>query len=589
MSSEAQAAVQPKVSINGAPLGDDVAGTLTSLVVEDDLRLPDSCLLRFEDGTADVLDRLGAKVGGELTVAVATESESAGQVVFDGEITALEAQVDQEHFVAVIRGYDRTHRLQRGTHTETYLNVTASDVVSRIAERHGLQTGRVDATSTQHGALVQWNRSDWDFLQCLAAEAGREINFSEGKLVFQTPLVASAAGSGSPDTASATEIVAGRNLLRLRATVNSAAQASEVAVVSWDGRNKKEIRGLAPVGKAAGAQTATDPASLSSAFGSPKLTAISPSALDVDQANDHASAIADRLASVATELDGETPGNPSLRAGTPVKVSGVGAQFDGSYRLTACVHRFDLVDGYITEFRVHGANRRDLLGLLGTPASQGGAGLVTGVVSNNDDPEKMGRVKVAYTWLDERVESDWSRVVCPGAGGDRGLVALPEVGDEVAVGFHHADPRRAYVLGGLFSSEEAVPEITIEGGEVPVRVWRSRDGHRVELNDRDDEIVLSADDDSVSLVLSKQDSKVTITSSGEVVIEAERDVSFVANGGVSFEAGGQLTLKGVGITLDADGGAFEAKGTTAKVEGSGTAELSGGASTTISGALVRIN
>ena len=74
-------------------------------------------------------------------------------------------------------------------------------------------------------------------------------------------------------------------------------------------------------------------------------------------------------------------------------------------------------------------------------------GVVVGLVTNNQDPDKLGRVKVRFPWLGDSDESAWARLATPMAGKDRGLYFLPEVDDEVLVVFEHGDLRFPYILG----------------------------------------------------------------------------------------------------------------------------------------------
>ena len=98
--------------------------------------------------------------------------------------------------------------------------------------------------------------------------------------------------------------------------------------------------------------------------------------------------------------------------------------------------------------------------LVGVPAEANtlATGMMTGLITNNKDPEKYGRVKVKFPWLSEEDESDWLRVVVPGGGNNRGLLFLPEVNDEVLVGFEQGDINRPYVLGGLWNGQDTPPE-----------------------------------------------------------------------------------------------------------------------------------
>src|SRR6185295_11928909 len=111
-------------------------------------------------------------------------------------------------------------------------------------------------------------------------------------------------------------------------------------------------------------------------------------------------------------------------------------------------------------------------------------GVVVGVVTNNQDPDGMGRVKVKFPWLSDQDESHWARVAAPMAGKERGFYFLPEVEDEVLVAFEHGDARFPYVLGALWNGKEGPPAKN-DDGKNNIRVIKSRSGHIIRLTDED--------------------------------------------------------------------------------------------------------
>jgi uncharacterized protein involved in type VI secretion and phage assembly len=582
------------VEVDGRQISDDLAGALLEAFVEDEVNLPDAFQLVFRDPMRKVIEGGGFDIGKRVKISVVSEESPEGRPIVDGEITALEASVERTQTLTVVRGYDMVHRLQRGTVTETYLDVTYGDIVAKVAQRRGLDKGDSGVSTVVHEAVVQWNQTDWEFLSQLAAEIGHEVVCVDGRLDLREPNdSATAPGSGDLDSEDARQLVAGANLLHLRATVSGAEQVAEVQVRSWNYKAKEAIEGTAKATDGArGATAGEGAASLADRLSGGTLVQPYLSMASEEVARHCAESLVEQLGSAAVELDGVVFGNPTLRAGVSVSLANVGAPFDGKYVLTSCRHSYDPERGYLTAFRVSGRQTRTMLGLVnGRQADhrRGVGGVVPALVSNVDDPDTLGRVKLSFPWLGDKAESHWARVALAGAGPERGLAVLPEVGDEVLVAFDHGDPRMPYVLGGLYNGTDKLPGKPIDGGEVVTRALVSRKGHRLELHDRDETITLSTGDGNHRIVIDQASSKILIETSGDVEVAAKGNLKVNAPSGMRVESSGALELKGNGVTIDAGGGAFSAKGSSAKVEGSGTAELSSGGQTTVRGSMVMVN
>ena len=179
------------------------------------------------------------------------------------------------------------------------------------------------------------------------------------------------------------------------------------------------------------------------------------------------------------------------------------------------------------------------------------AGVVVGVVTNTQDPDGMGRVKVKFPWLSDEDESNWARVAAPMAGNGRGLYFLPEVDDEVLVAFEHGDARFPYVVGALWNGQDKPP--AENDGKNNVRVIKSRSGHVIRLTDENGkemiEIIDKSGKNSISINTSKN--TVTIKSDGDIVLSASQgkikleaqEVEVKSSGNAKVEAGGNLDLK----------------------------------------------
>jgi uncharacterized protein involved in type VI secretion and phage assembly len=279
--------------------------------------------------------------------------------------------------------------------------------------------------------------------------------------------------------------------------------------------------------------------------------------------------------------------------------------------VTRALHRRDLDSGYKTEFSVSG---RDVtLADLIAPAGQNGSkaqGAWLGLVTNLEDDEDLGRVKVKFPWLGDEIESWWVPVVSIGAGPERGLQWMPEVDDTVVVMFEHGDIHRPLLVGGVWNNTDkpVYPNSECAGdGAVNKRVLKSRSGHIIELDDTDGEekIIIRDKTESQKLVIDSaektfaitadgdvtvesENGKVTVNSKSDLTIEAKGNLTIKSTGNLKLDSGGNLDVKAAGnatvkgVQTSVEGSAkAEVKGATVSVNGSGMAEIKGG--------LVKIN
>lgn len=186
-----------------------------------------------------------------------------------------------------------------------------------------------------------------------------------------------------------------------------------------------------------------------------------------------------------------------------------------------------------------------LAGLLAPPGQRDlFYGVTVGLVTNNQDPDKLGRVKVKLPWLSEEHESHWARVLTPMAGPQRGLYFLPEVDDEVLVAFEHGRVEFPYVLGALWNGKDKPPESN-DDGKNNRRTLKSRSGHMILLDDTegDESIVIVDKTGKNGIVISSKEDVMTIGCEGDIVIESKGKVSIKSSSGdVSIE-GQNLTLQ----------------------------------------------
>jgi uncharacterized protein involved in type VI secretion and phage assembly len=194
--------------------------------------------------------------------------------------------------------------------------------------------------------------------------------------------------------------------------------------------------------------------------------------------------------------------------------------------------------------------------------------VVVGVVSKLHD-QTPGRLKVKFPHLG-MCESDWCSVVAPMGGPGRGLVFLPEPGDQVVVALEHGDVNRGYVLGAVWTAKQAPPELDGKPAQNNLRLVRSRSGHQLRFDD-------TKGRERVEIVDKDGKRKVVIDTAGKKVQ-------------VICDAGDVEVTAGSGnVTVTAGSGSLKLTGKTVSVEASSTLEVKAGGAMTIKGATVAIN
>lgn len=170
------------------------------------------------------------------------------------------------------------------------------------------------------------------------------------------------------------------------------------------------------------------------------------------------------------------------------------------------------------------------------------AGVTSASVTNNADPDGLGRVKVKFYWRDDAQESDWARIATPMAGAGCGLFLLPDVGDEVLVAFERNDIRFPYVIGSLWSRPAKPPETNADGKNA-MRLIQTPKGHGLLFDDSDNSRIQIKLADGKSVV---------IDSDGIVIDDQANTITLDGKAGrVTIEAKQELILKAATISIDA--------------------------------------
>ena len=524
------------LKIGGVTPSEEMMSDVLNVEVDDSLRLPDMFLIRLRDSRLQWAKSQTVDLGKSVDISVKTQQGVAK--LMEGEVTAIELEASHPLPTLLIRGYDLSHRLHRDRKTRTYLGETDSGIAQKIARDAGFGA-QVDLTSTNYDHIVQRNQTDWEFLWERASRIGYRV-YVEGKTLYFRR---------APTPGQVPRLEWGVELKDFRASLATAEQVGEVNVRGWDPVKKQAILGRATrprVDVSIGEQRLGGQAT-QQAFGQqPKMVVVDRPVSSQSEADAVAQGVLDDIGSAFIQAEGVCAGSPAVAAGATVELSGLGQRFSGRYMITHSLHRYT-TNGYATDFTISGLRASTMVELLSPPRSGPDHCVYVAIVTNNKDPLNLGRVKVKYPWLSDTDESHWARLCLPGAGKDRGVVWVPDVGDEVLVDFEHGDINKPYVLGGLWSQPAAFPvkninKIVDGQGKVMYHSVSVGKFHLMISEEPGNEWIGIMDDQSQQQVyIDRTKNKIELVSPGDVKISG-------AN--VQIEASSTVTVKGSQVRIN---------------------------------------
>jgi phage protein D len=558
MAAQTQAVVHvPGVAVlvDGAELDPAFRDALDEVKVVNSLHLPDMALVRLIDPQGDRVDRQPLQIGKTLEIKVSAMGDRATTSIFRGQVAAVEPEFQANGCVIAVRAYDSSHRLNRTKKTRTFQNMSCSNMAQKVIGDAGLGVA-VTATDVVHDFFQQSNETDWEFLWRIALMHDYLVRADGQTIKFQP--ASEVAGSPLPLTWQT-------ELISFRPRMSGVQQPHDVEVRSWDPKAKQKI-----IGTASSPETTSQPgvsrAQVSNNLGGGTVAVTDRVADTTGEANTLAKSTLQRLADAFYEADGLAWGNPKIKAGVQVQIKGVGTQFGGTFTVTGSTHSYRGSTGYRTTFQISGRSSRTLLELIRPPEDRDwSSSLVVGVVTNNNDPEGMGRVRVKYPSLSDSEESAWARIATPSAGNARGLLMMPQVNEEVIVGFEHGDTRRPIVVGSLFNGTDKPGEELVQNKDGSFALLSNEKIHQHAKKD----IEIKSDQNMVVEIT--QDEKHTV--SGNYKHETTGTGSLKAQQ-YTIEAGSTMTVKGVSLTVEASA-SLTLKGATIDIQGSGPVNIKG--------------
>ncbi len=576
--------VSVRVAVNGSDLPDTFP--LAQVRVQLGLRSIGRCTLRFIDDQYTVVSSSTLRIGSSATVSAGYGNSLS--TVFSGKVTSVTSEVDSTYgATCTVVLQDGAYELMRHTQVETFTNVSLKNIVERLVGAAGLSVGTVDLPTDPLKYALR-NDTALGLIDEIAQRTGRDW------AVHDTTFSMWRADTGKAPEAQTVRLRVGMDLLAF-----SARQAG-------DGRTEVTVNGWDPVAQSRVEGTATSPASragfdVTSGGGTTYSRVDARSAIrSQNDATIAAGAIAARTGRVVAT--GKSLWAAALAPGGTLTIGGAGPS-NGDYYVREVSHSW--LDGHAVTHFV--AGDRDPVQLsdpwesAAPTSSFRRSGLAVGLVDNLKDPERLGRVSVQMSTVSDQLTTSWARVLGLGAGAKRGQVILPEVGDEVLIGFEDDDVTRPVVLGGLYGKKSISPTDGVDdNGAVVTRALTSRLGHTLELSDGTDpktqHVLLAAAGLKHSLRIGKDRADLQVPAGVPLKITAgSAFIEFDGEGGLTIDAT-TITLKAkskVAVSapeIDAQATAtLKLQGAQASLKGTGAAVVEASGILEVKGAMVKIN
>jgi uncharacterized protein involved in type VI secretion and phage assembly len=450
----------------------------------------------------------------------------------------------------------------------------ASDIVKDILQQYPITLGSVDTTEKSLTYSVQYRETDYEYLMRLATSSGL-FAFYDGQKFHAVKA-----------NSSTSEELNWRQTLGLFSIGLGTASPNQTSQ-AWDPVNKQVMSSDftgAPSGSSPSdlARTSLDASeSLYSKLGfSIANKSTDMAGLDAVLTRAKEAAVGRMVTCIGESIV------PALAVGSCARVSGM-SNFDGDYFVTKVTHTIEESGQYHNRFEsipLDTAYPTPLHGL--DPITD----LQSAIVTDNNDPEKLGRVKVKFSWM-ESEESPWLRISVAHAGNERGWYSIPEIDDEVLVGFENGDPDQPVVIGALWNGKDMPPPDAPEA-ENNIKLFTTKSGNLIKFTDTggSEEILVTQKDGKNKIVLGLSGPSITLESEGDISIKGKTITLESTSGDVSFKSGGKLTHESTGDLQIKAGMNLKAEGSmNLELKGGTMAKLEGGAMTEIKGAIVKIN
>ena len=487
--------------------------------------------------------------------------KAANTPIFVGVVTNVQLHREGSDFGCIIvSGYSATYRMETAHSCFSWNDTTIGDVVKKLCAEAKVQLELNPAFKENKDYICQYEESDFDFIRRLAHQYQEWMYYDGTKLIFGKPR----------RLADPVRLEYGTTLSSLDIGLQTLARSEQV--FSYHSGADREMERMTP-DQAIGHDKLSGEAFRASLgmFSKPARQHALPR---INNETELINYMGRKQAAETAETHYITAESqvPTLRVGSVIslyssfleRVGNISKESLGNFIITEITHEVSQGSYYKNRFKAIPAT---IKAMPSPKVRMPLAETQMATVLSNADPEGKGRVRVRMNWQTDGMQTGWVRVMTPDGGSskdvrsNRGFVFIPEVGDQVLLGFRHGDPARPYVMGSLFNG-------TTGGGGLEGNHMKSlttRSGHTIKLNDSLSSLGITIKDikgnsihiDSVGddiIINAKRNITINagetftvncknanILAEESINMNAEQDITSVSGESTSIQAGESLT------------------------------------------------
>jgi Rhs element Vgr protein len=583
------------VKVNGSAIADELS--VLSIHIEKKVNRIASAKIIILDGEPN-MGKFDASSSSTFvpgaTISIEAGYDNNNAVIFSGLIMSQTIRIDNLVGSALeIECRDNAIKMIVGRKSLTFSKQKDSDIISSIIGNYSGLSSDVTATTTVWPEQVQFYATDWDYILALAEANGLIVTTLNGKVSVFPP---------DKSTTSVLMVTYGDNLLEFNAKLNAVTQLGNVAANSWNFKTQAVVNGNAAPNVSGAGNLTTKKLSETIGLSTYQLQTSAP----LESADLTNWSKAQIIKSEYAKIMGEAKfqGTNLIDPGKYMTFAGIGDRFNGDYLIGGVVH--DLSQGnWVSEVTLGLSpfwftEEPDVMAPPASGLVPGAKGLFNATVKKMDeDPDSQYRVLVDVPLLDPKGEGIWARLTNFYSTSGAGAFFMPEVGDEVILGFINEDPRYPVILGSVYSSTSIKPFTGLDPNQKnSVKAIVSKSGISVQFDD-ENKVWTVATPNKNTIIISDKDKKITIQDeNNNSIVMSSSGIDLSSQKNINISANQNVTIKGnQGVNIQSSGGDVSIKGLNIKenadmqysAQGGQMAQVSGGMQLTLKGAMVMIN